>query len=51
MYDSSLNNQYSYKKITVIGKTFFGNANGNVREIKSVFFEILLNKNVDVGRT
>ncbi len=27
MYDSSLNNQYSYKKITVIGKTFFGNAN------------------------
>lgn len=27
MYDSSLNNQYSYKKKTVIGKTFFGNAN------------------------
>lgn len=27
MHDPSLNNQYSYKKITLIGKTFFGNTN------------------------
>lgn len=49
MYDSSLNNQYSYKN-NCNRKDIFGNANEMLGNKISVF-EILLNKNVDVGRT